>query len=62
MRWAAYGLFAYALVNFFVSIAIGSDLPLRAFSGHWMAFYGMAFATLYSTLHLRCADGEQPQR
>lgn len=57
MRWVAYGLFAYAFVNFFLSIFVGSALsdvsPLRAFSGHWMAFYGMAFATLYSTIHLR---------
>ena len=60
MQWLAYGLFAYAFVNFLMSFLVnsmpGSVLPLRAFSGHWMAFYGMAFATLYSTIHLRKAS------
>jgi len=67
MRWMAYGLFAYAFVNFFLSIVVGGMVsggvsPLRAFSGHWMMFYGLAFATLYSTLHLQRADHEQLHR
>lgn len=59
MRRGAYVLFGYAFLNFFV--AIGSERAMtegdsalvayRAFSGHWMLFYGIAFATIYSFLH-----------
>lgn len=58
MRYAAYGLFGYAFLNFF--LAFGgqttdqghtnelSPAVLRGFSGHWMLFYGMAFCILFS--------------
>ena len=60
MRYALYGLFAYALFNF-VLFAATSDgkhhgysavtpQVIRGFSGHWMIFYGAAFVTLYSLL------------
>jgi hypothetical protein len=58
MRWMTAGLFAYALLNF-ISAFIGpaNSSPsgtapvLRAFSGHWMAFYATAFAIFYSATH-----------
>jgi hypothetical protein len=54
MRYVAYGLFAYAFINFFGGLAgfgIGGASPMRLFSGHWMLFYWFAFAMLYSLLH-----------
>jgi len=62
MRKGLYGLFAYAIVNFALFIFTQSNshhastaetLPsqIRGFSGHWMVFYGAAFATLYSAIH-----------
>jgi hypothetical protein len=57
MRYAAMGLFGYAFLNFFLAFGIpaqnnfGGELTpevLRGFSGHWMLFYGLAFATLLS--------------
>lgn len=51
MRTAIGGLFAYAFVNFFVSIAQAKTSEwghLRAFSGHGMLFYGMALCIFYS--------------
>ena len=58
VRYAAYGLFAYGIVNFILFIiTTGSgpqpegDAPpsiIRGFSGHWMIFYGAAFVTLTS--------------
>lgn len=56
MRKVGGGLFAYAFVNFFLAIAAdgsaanddGSLAGHRAFSGHWMLFYGMAYAVMYS--------------
>jgi hypothetical protein len=58
MRQTLYVLFAYAILNFIWSIftSNGSSQPqgdpspsvFRGFSGHWMVFYGAAFATLYS--------------
>ncbi|MCW0460360.1 hypothetical protein NB717_001428 [Xanthomonas sacchari] len=57
MRYATYGLFAYAIVNFLIVAHLTGDQPkapgvtptlLRGFSGHWMFFYGMAFSMLYS--------------
>jgi hypothetical protein len=60
MRYALYGLFAYAVCNFvlFILTAGGNNHAskavtpetIRGFSGHWMVFYGAAFATLYSIL------------
>lgn len=52
MSYAAYGLFAYALINFFLSIStqeMDSQQGLRTFSGHWMMFYGMAFCIFFSS-------------
>lgn len=65
MRYAVYGFFGYALVNFALFIAQapnnGSGDPpaivWRGFSGHWMAFYSAAFAILYSALQ---SDRERP--
>jgi len=64
MRRAGYVLFAYAIINFVVFIATTATLPkkphqsadaspsvIRGFSGHWMIFYGAAFAVLYSRIH-----------
>lgn len=51
MRTAIGGLFAYAFVNFFVSIGQAKTSEwghLRAFTGHGMLFYGMALAIFYS--------------
>jgi hypothetical protein len=53
-------LFFYAIASFFVFIAGRPFWPLpatdqswqlRGFSGHWMIFYGAAFAILYSALN-----------
>ncbi len=69
MRKALYGLFAYALVNFvyFLSVVpkgrperVAGGVPamvVRGFSGHWMIFYALSFATFYSYLHAEEADG-----
>ena len=58
MRMALYGIFGYAILNFvlFMATTAGHPQPrgdappevVRGFSGHWMVFYGAAFATLYS--------------
>jgi hypothetical protein len=60
MRYALYGLFAYAVINFVFfatnasqHAAPGSTAPpsvIRGFSGHWMAFYAAAFTILYSRI------------
>lgn len=63
MRRAGYVLFGYAIINFIVFSATGASQPrqkmagdsppsvIRGFSGHWMIFYGAAFAVLYSRIH-----------
>lgn len=61
MRRALYMLFAYGVFNFIIFMfGTGHDLHpsgdappsiVRGFSGHWMIFYGAAFATLYSAIH-----------
>lgn len=60
MRRGVYLLFGYAMFNFVLFIAMvpgqkvsGAAPPavVRGFSGHWMAFYGAAFATLYSAIY-----------
>lgn len=58
MRTALYLLFGYALLNFVLFLATTASHPqpkgsappevVRGFSGHWMVFYGAAFASLYS--------------
>jgi hypothetical protein len=62
MRWTMCGFFAYAMLNIvlFATLAPsggklgqGADAPpivFRGFSGHWMAFYSMAAAILYSAM------------
>lgn len=61
MRSGAYVVFAYAFVNFFLFLAQASSYPknkvpdlieYRGFSGHWMVFYYMGAATLYSATRL----------
>lgn len=62
MRRAGYIIFGYAILNFIVFMAttggqskhLTGDAPpavVRGFSGHWMIFYGAAFAILYSRFH-----------
>jgi hypothetical protein len=58
MRQALYVIFGYAILNFIYFMATTVNRPpsrgdappevVRGFSGHWMVFYGAAFATLYS--------------
>ena len=61
-RYALYGLFAYAVLNFIIGMSgvtshqkvgggTGLDSEVRLFSGHWMVFYGAAFATLLSAIN-----------
>lgn len=62
MRRACYVLFGYTVLNFivlFTSTArdtkhrpdANSPSVVRGISGHWMVFYGAAFAILYSRIH-----------
>jgi hypothetical protein len=64
MKYMVYGFFGYAIINFalfffggFLNVVAPlsstSSSFLRGFSGHWMAFYSMAFAILYSGVHLQ---------
>jgi hypothetical protein len=71
MRYALYGLFGYAILNFAAFFVFnvasgpagrrsGGPMPpsvVRGFSGHWMMFYAAAFAVTYSYLRV----GSQPQ-
>jgi hypothetical protein len=77
MKNLAYFFFGYAILNFalfFISDVPGGGLGsagnsspaniFRGFSGHWMAFYAVAMAILYSAIHVaehdqvrRCAKG-----
>ena len=61
MRRGLYVLFGYAVLNFVLFIiatagqhgrSTGDASPtvIRGFSGHWMVFYGVAFAVLYSRI------------
>lgn len=59
MKWLAAALFGYAVVNFVWCAAFAARGPggamanvaaIRAFSGHWMAFYAAAMAVLYSSM------------
>ncbi len=62
MRRSFYVLFGYAILNFIVFFATTASRPkqqigdappsvVRGFSGHWMVFYGAAFAVLYSRIY-----------
>lgn len=63
MRYAVYGLFAYAMLNFLWFFDPTGSAPqpegdappavIRGFSGHWMLFYGAAFAILLSAYRNR---------
>ena len=65
MKAVAPALFFYAFINFFVSFADSPEtdpapgpMPagvVRGFSGHWMLFYGLAFAILYSFIRIKVA-------
>lgn len=54
MRYAAYGLFAYAVLNFFLMMGKLpprngiSPASVRLFSSYCMLFYGLSFCTLYT--------------
>jgi hypothetical protein len=60
MRRAVTIMFVYALINFvlFMLSTAGHPKPtgaappsvIRGFSGHWMLFYSVAFATFYSLM------------
>ncbi|MHB1556013.1 MAG: hypothetical protein ACYC61_00905 [Isosphaeraceae bacterium] len=71
MRQMAYGFFGYALVKFMIVVSIEGFkkqpaealVPpevFRVFSGHWMAFYSMALAVLYSRLAASPCGEDQP--
>src|SRR5689334_20856625 len=56
MRYALYAVAAYAFISFAAFAYQGNSYPnnnvppslvVRGFSGHWLAFYGAAFAILY---------------
>lgn len=70
MQWLAKGFFGYAAFNFVLCMAFG-DLPqgkqasggeltppdvFRMFSGHWMAFYAMSAAIIYSAIRVAQSD------
>ncbi|HOU13506.1 MAG TPA: hypothetical protein PKZ84_10350 [Anaerolineae bacterium] len=71
MKYMVYGFFGYALVNFLLfalaapeASSEGAMPPavVRGFSGHWMLFYLLAFAVLYSAAQShgqprRCPNG-----
>lgn len=70
VKYAVYGFFGYAFVNFFLAFIVGTPtqsgpgpMPpdvVRGFSGHWMVFYSAAAAVLYSADHVK--DSDQPRR
>jgi hypothetical protein len=73
MRLTVSGLFLYALVNFIIFVVIapvkaprGTMPPsvVHGLSGYWMVFYAVAFAVMYSAVHVqdwrerrKCANG-----
>ena len=71
MRRGFYVLFGYGILNFVVFMATTANQPkqqrigdtppsvVRGFSGHWMIFYGAAFAVLYSRIHAPELDRER---
>ncbi|HYF51254.1 MAG TPA: hypothetical protein VEJ63_17705 [Planctomycetota bacterium] len=67
MRYVTYGFFIYAMINFILFIGAtpakgshhASDAPpevIRGFSGHWMAFYSVGAAILYSSIQVAKRD------
>jgi hypothetical protein len=69
MRIIAIGCGYYALINFAIfiflappkgqSVSPPPPIVLRGFSGHWMAFYAVAFAVLYSWMRTRDANAKK---
>lgn len=72
MRYGAYVLFAYTVLNFLLMMGkqptddVMSPAVVRLFSGHWMCFYGAAFCTLYSVYRqpwmlsaVQCPNGHE---
>lgn len=76
MRYAGYVLFAYAIANFIWFMTLGEPQPhhgnggeavaIHGFSGHWLLFYGAAFAIFYSAyrnprllVRQTCPDGHE---
>lgn len=69
MRYMTFAFFYYAIGNFLVFMAnapakgseFNTPTSLRGFSGHWMAFYSAALATLYAAAvepaAPRCSNG-----
>lgn len=54
MRWTVYSLFGYLFLNFILNLGVSPTTihnTLRLASGLWLAYYGLAFATIYSALH-----------
>ncbi|HEY0503406.1 MAG TPA: hypothetical protein VGD42_07915 [Lysobacter sp.] len=76
MRYAAVVLFVYSLISFFLAmrgmsasqgpVQEPSPQTLRAFSGHWMLFYGLGFCVLFAAFRnpwmlrtAKCASGHK---
>ena len=73
MRRAVYALFGYTALNFVLFMmrtgtqrdaGAASPSVVWGFSGHWLLFYGLAFAIFYSAIHAPkllekrfCAEG-----
>ena len=73
MRRAVYAMFGYTALNFVLFMMrtsterdAGEASPsvVWGFSGHWLLFYGVAFAVFYSAIHAPkllekryCSDG-----
>jgi hypothetical protein len=60
MRVALFAIFPYAILNFLYFAFLANKSPdgaggdgstIQGFSGHWLIFYGAAFAILYSATH-----------
>jgi hypothetical protein len=66
MRGLTFAVFVYAVLNFFMFIALAparvkgqkadTRSDVRGFSGHWMAFYAAGASLLYSGLRVRRKD------
>lgn len=61
MQYMAYALFGYVFLNFAIfamanSSSATSNTAVRGFSGHWLIFYYVAFAILYSYIQVQKQD------
>ena len=75
LRIPVYGFFGYAIINFTIFFLTGltkstsketgppSPMTWRGFSGHWMFFFAVEFATFYCAFRLRarkrCVNGHR---